>query len=294
MKCVNCENEQASGKFCGKCGTPLQAVETTKVEVDSIPAQESVETAATVESVTSSQPTPEPAPHTAPTQPNEQVERVKETSKKYVAYVKEYVVNPGKIFEHPEHQFTNALISIALVLLLASYAIFSTINELYNKFMKANGYLNIFEVTTSKLSLFPTISNAFIALLVLMAISFGVMLAILKIAKQPTNFKQLISIYGTLLVPVAGIMLVALVLILIKVLSLGFGILVLGYLMALYLYPLYIVFHNFGGDRKVDVLNRGLIYFSGFSIISYIIISQYVKSKVGSFMELFYQVGNYF
>ena len=32
MKCVNCSHEQSSGKFCGKCGTPLQADESPQVE----------------------------------------------------------------------------------------------------------------------------------------------------------------------------------------------------------------------------------------------------------------------
>ena len=32
MKCVNCSHEQSSGKFCGKCGTPLQGDESPQVE----------------------------------------------------------------------------------------------------------------------------------------------------------------------------------------------------------------------------------------------------------------------
>jgi hypothetical protein len=42
VKCVNCSHEQASGKFCGKCGTPLTAVETPQVGEISIPQSETV------------------------------------------------------------------------------------------------------------------------------------------------------------------------------------------------------------------------------------------------------------
>ena len=62
-------------------------------------------------------------------QPNEQVELVKETSKKYIEYVKEFAVNPTRIFTNPENQFTNALITLAILLLLASYTVYSGIKS---------------------------------------------------------------------------------------------------------------------------------------------------------------------
>ena len=54
MKCVNCSHEQASGKFCGKCGTPLQAVETPQVGEVSVSQPE---TAAANVSESTAQPT---------------------------------------------------------------------------------------------------------------------------------------------------------------------------------------------------------------------------------------------
>jgi hypothetical protein len=42
VKCVNCSHEQASGKFCGKCGTALPAVETPQVGEISVPQSETV------------------------------------------------------------------------------------------------------------------------------------------------------------------------------------------------------------------------------------------------------------
>jgi hypothetical protein len=65
MKCVNCSHEQDSGKFCGKCGTPLQAVNAPRVE-DITVSQSETETAAT-----NARESAEPKPNQATTvQPN--------------------------------------------------------------------------------------------------------------------------------------------------------------------------------------------------------------------------------
>ena len=37
MKCTNCSNEQASGNFCGKCGTTLEVTDQTQIEEVSAP-----------------------------------------------------------------------------------------------------------------------------------------------------------------------------------------------------------------------------------------------------------------
>ena len=66
MKCTNCSNEQASGKFCGKCGTPLQVTDQTKIEEVTVP-QSLTETTATITNESVAEPTPNPAP---PIQPN--------------------------------------------------------------------------------------------------------------------------------------------------------------------------------------------------------------------------------
>ena len=50
MKCENCAHEQAIGKFCGKCGTKLQAVEKPQVEDVSVSFSEP-ETVAASESL---------------------------------------------------------------------------------------------------------------------------------------------------------------------------------------------------------------------------------------------------
>jgi hypothetical protein len=279
LKCVNCSHEQASGKFCGKCGTPLQVAKSPVVE--EVPVSNPVnETVATIESASVAQPA-------QPAKPNEQVELVKETSKKYIEYVKEFAVKPSRIFSNPENQFTNALITLAILLLLASYTIFSAIKSVYSSTMAefGNDFADLFETQTPKLPFFSIFSNTFLLFLLLIAVSVVITLVVLKISKQQVNFKSLVSVYGTLLLPVIGIVVLSFLLVLINKLALGMGLLVLGFAMAVYLYPLRIVFHNFIGELKIDVIHRGLMYFGGFSIVLYIVVTQYVISKVEPFID---------
>jgi hypothetical protein len=288
LKCVNCSHEQASGKFCGKCGTPLQVAETPVLE--EIPVSNPVnETVATVESASVAQPS-------QPTKPNEQVELVKETSKKYIEYVKEFAVKPSRIFTNPESQFTNALITLAILLLLASYTIFSAIKSVYNSTMAGfgNDFADLFESQTPKLPFFSIFGNTFMIFLSLVALSVVVTLVVLKISKQPVNFKSLVSIYGTHLIPVIGIVVLSFLLVLINNLVFGMGLFFLGIAMTVFLYPVRIVTHNFIEELKVDVSHRGLMYFGGFSIALYVVVTQYLISKVGSFMELIDQLDYFF
>jgi len=262
----------------------LQSLE--KPQVKEIRATNPViETAATVESASVSQPS-------QPAQPNEQVELVKETSKKYIEYVKEFGMKPSLIFRNPENQFTNALITIAIILLLASYTIFSAIKSVYNSAMGGFGidFADLFETQTPKLPFFSIFSNAFLLFLLLLAVSVGVIFVVLKISKQQVNFKSLVGVYGTLLLPVIGVVFLSFLFVLINKVALGMALLFLGFAMAVYLYPLRIAFHNFIGELKIDVIHRGLMYFGGFSIVLYIVLTEYVISKVKPFVDQF----NYF
>jgi len=283
MKCVKCSHEQVSGKFCGKCGTPLQVAETTAVE-EVLVVEPGKETVSTAESA-------------SVTQSNEQVERVKETSKKYIAYLKEFAVNPSQIFTNPENQFTNALITLTIVLLLASYTVFSAVKGFVSSIVGGiagsmfgegvgSGIGDILGSQVPKISLFPTFGNAFMVFVLLVGLSVVISWAVMKISKQPLNLKQLVGIYGTLLIPVIGVLVLSILLILMKNLALGVGLLILGFLFAVYLYPLRIVFRNFGGELKIDAIHRGLMYFGGFSIVIYIITSQYINNKVGPIKDI--------
>lgn len=278
MKCVNCGHEQESGKFCGKCGTTM--------EITSNPAAEAGQRA-TVDSAPQ-QPTP-PAP---PAQPNEQIERVKKTSELYISYVKEFIRQPSRIFQVTDQQYVNAIITIAIILLLASYTVFLAVKTFYkNTIGKASGLVDLIggdigSAMLPKMEFFPVFSKAFMFFLVLLAISVGISFAVTKLSKQQLNFKQLISIYGTLLLPVVGIVLLAFLSVLINKLIFGLAVLVFGFAIAVYVYPLRLVFTNFGGASKLDASHKGLIYFVGFTFVCYVIASQYVKDVIDQIKSL--------
>ena len=278
MKCVNCGHEQESGKFCGKCGNASG--------VTSNPTVEAGQTA-TVDSVPQ-QPTP-------PAQPNEHIERVKKTSEVYISYAKEFIRQPSRIFQVTDQQYLNSIITISIILLLASYTVFLAVKTFHkNTIGVAGGLLDLvggdlLSVFLPKVEFFPIFSKAFMFFLMLLAISVAISFAVTKLSKQQLNFKQLISIYGTLLLPVIGIVLLAFLSVLINKLIFGLALLAIGFAVAVYVFPLRVVFTHFGGESKLDASHKGMIYFVGFTFICYVIVSQYVKGiidKVGPLMEL--------
>lgn len=282
MKCTNCNHEQASGKFCGKCGSELQAVVAENADV----THAENETAATVESTTVAQPA-------QPAQPNEQVELVKETSKKYIAYVKEYALNPSQIFTKPENQFTNALITLAIILLLASFTVYSTIKGILKAIMAdfmGFGFGDLLGAQMPGVPFFSIFAKTFMIIGFLIGLSALLSLAVLKISKQPLNFKQIVSMYGTLLIPIIGLVVLSYLLILINSIALGIGLLTLAILISVYLYPIIIVSRNFSGELKIDVVHRGLMYFGGYSIVVYVIFSQYMNNKVGPLKDVIFSL----
>ena len=285
MKCLNCGHEQSSGKFCGKCGTLL--------EVTSNPVVEARQ-AASVESVPSPA-FPQPAPST---QPNEHVERVKETSKVYVSYAKEFTRHPSRIFQVTEQQFSNSIITIAILLTLASYTVYLAVKTLFGNAIGMAGVLSnmvggVFEGVIPKIEFFPIFGKAFMFFLMLLAISVAISFVVTKLSKQQLNLKQLVSIYGTLLLPVIGIVFIGTLAILINNLVIGLALLALGFFVAVFVYPLRIAFTQFTGESKMDATHKGLIYFVGFSFVCYVIVSQYVKGIIGQigsimdFMDMF-------
>ncbi len=312
MKCKNCGNEQDNGKFCGKCGMPLEQVESTAIveSTTEVPTViESVEVTETGSTTIESTPVVSAEPlipvskvipeaTTAQPQANEQVERVKDTSKKYIEYIKEFAANPSRIFKTEENQFTNALITIAIILLLASYTIFAALQAFYKSplglglvsMYEENPVAAIFGNQAFKLSLFPTYGNAFIAFLIIIALSAAISLGVMKFSKQSLSFTQFISIYGAFLIPVIGVIILSLLFILLNKIVIGLFILIIGFALAIYLYPLRIIFYKFSEESKVDATHRGLIYFVSISIILYIIGAQYTKEKLGSLISMFDQL----
>lgn len=278
MNCIQCGHQQASGKFCGKCGSPLATSETaTHGEVN--------EAASTVESIA----TESRSAQTATVQPNEQVERLKASSQMYWSYIKEFGTQPKKIFMNPESQSTNSVITLFLFLFLTPLGIASLIKNLFNSTLGGfgGGLLNEFGPGMPSISLFPIFIGWVIPILLLVGLSLGGTYVVMKISKQPLSFKQLTSIYGTLLIPVVGLVLLGCLFILISQVGLGAGLIVLSVVLALYLYPSLILFHQSGGIPKIDSVHRALIYFAGYTIALYLTVTQYIKSLLTPFLEMF-------
>ena len=285
MNCIQCGHQQEGGKFCGKCGSPLTISESSTVRDvnDTTPVENKA--IATVEGVARERRTTQ----TATVQTNEQVERLKANSQRYWTYIKEYGLQPQKIFINPESQSTNSIITLILFLVLTPIVIASLIKKFYNSTLGGlqDGILGGFGPSTPDISIFPIFVGWVIPIFLLVGLSMGVSYVVMKISKQPMSFKKLISIYGTLLIPVVGIVILGCLFTLISQLGMGAGLIVLSVVLALYLYPPLILFHQSSGTPKIDSVHRALIYFAGYTIILYLTVTQYIKSLITPFIEMF-------
>src|SRR5690606_36924088 len=123
MKCPNCQHEQDTGKFCGKCGTAMIVNNGGVAANTAPPAQDS-----TAQFTAATPGTAAPV-YQAPAEPNQHVEEVKATSKQYWSYFLQYIKKPGSIVERPDGQMVNALITLGIFALIFSMAIYKDLGK---------------------------------------------------------------------------------------------------------------------------------------------------------------------
>lgn len=275
MNCIQCGHQQESGKFCGKCGSPLKVSEkSTAGEVnEGMSSGENIGAAA----------------QAATAQSNEQVERLKATSQMYWSYMKEFGLQPKKIFMNPESELKNALITLVLFIVLTPIAIALFIKGIYKSTIGGlqDELFGGFGPSAPDISISPIFFDLIIPVLLLIGLSLGGSFIIMKISNQPMNFKKLLSIYGTLLIPVVGLVVLGILFIFINQLGLGAGLIALSVILALYLYPSLIIFNHAGGRPKIDSVHQALIYFAGYTIVLYLTVTQYIKSLIAPFIDMF-------
>lgn len=278
MKCPNCQHEQSTGKFCGKCGTVLTANSGEAVQNTAPPAQESAIqfTAATPETA---------APvYQAPTEPNQHVEKVKETSKQYWSYFLQYIKKPGTIVEQPIGQMVNALITLGIFALIFSMAIYKNLGTVLAPVDQMGG---IFGSSQSVMpSFFSVLLTAVFSLGVIFALAAGCIYLVNKFAGPDESFKNIITYFGTLAVPSVVLVLAAFVLLLIESIIFGNILLILSLSLTVSLMPLYLITVLLKKTVKsFDSFYAYLSYIVLFAISSAIVMTVFFDSTIGRYIE---------
>ncbi|WP_010095247.1 zinc ribbon domain-containing protein [Ornithinibacillus scapharcae] len=259
MKCSNCQHEQQSGKYCEKCGSALTAGNEVVVEQ---PETAEAETAATTTIDTSTSTS------------NETSEKVKKAMNNYGTYFLNHVKNPTNALKADGNLFTIGLINSGIYILTFGLAIYLIIHSITKDFT------GIFRVEVPFFSIL--FRSAFIALLFL-AIGILSTIAMAKwLGKSTVSYQQFVSQYGSLLVPILVLHIVAILGALFAAPRLTLGALALSLILVTVIVPALLTF------EKVQSIRQQSIYLSfGASLLAIIISYIVVRSLILDLVERF-------
>lgn len=222
MLCPNCSHQNDGGKFCEKCGTPLIPVNSNREE-----------TAASSEARTVVQPESQQVQYqqpvysqqqSAPVQvpPNRYIESTKEISKMYLGYFIQVLKQPFSSTHNvgSEH-FINGIITMVLYAFLIPFTAYFGIKKLVDFIYKTILGGNIFgEIVGSNVPKVPFFDfvlkpTLFFAIFILLVAVFT--FVAVKFGRVHASFKEIISRFGSLLIPIVGLLIIALLFSILKI-----------------------------------------------------------------------------
>lgn len=284
MQCNNCQHQQSTGKFCVKCGSPLihtSSQTTENVFVPPTPARETQNptVAATIPS------------YQTTVEPNLHVEKVKETSKQYWSYFIQHLKKPSTIFNKGETHFINGIISMVILALFTSLALYKNISVLFKPFSSGN----LFETDNLMPSFFKIFFSTSLTIGALALLSMTIIYLVTKFFGTIVTFKHVVAVNGALTVPFILLAIIAYILLLIDSLVFGNALLFLSIIFSLFIMPLYVISNLLSKESNYDsfygFLSYIVLFAIGFSIVSSIFIDSTVGQYITQFQNLF--GGNY-
>ncbi|MBU8906519.1 zinc ribbon domain-containing protein [Desertibacillus haloalkaliphilus] len=222
MNCPNCDHLNDGGKFCVKCGTKL--VSEPAASYQPAPNQPQV--------TYQSQP--------SVTQQNQHLEQAKQISKSYWGFFIKVLKKPYSESQTVGgEQFVNAMITVAIYALFIPLMIYFGFKD----------YLSYMDSPFVSFVVKPTLAYAVFILLVA---SFT--FVALKLGKVNVGYKDVLSRFGTILIPFVGLFAVALVLSLLQV-EFFLLLLVIGFIGSIFTVPpLVISSFKKGSHEGLDVV----------------------------------------
>lgn len=278
MKCTNCQHEQSTGKFCGKCGTVLTANNGEAALNTAPPVQES-----TAQYTTATPGTAAPV-YQAPAEPNQHMEKVKATSKQYWNYFLQYIKKPGSIVEQSDGQIVNALITLGVFALIFSMAIYKDLGQVLEPVDQLGGFFGSSQSVMP--SFFSVLLTTVFSLGIFFALTAGCIYLVNKFAGTDESFKNIITYYGTLAVPSVAVALAAYVLLLMNSMVFGNVLLIVSLGLTISVMPLYLITALLKKTLKsFDSFYAYLSYIVLFSISSMIVMTVFFDSTIGRYIE---------
>lgn len=270
MICKHCGNEQESGNFCGKCGSPIQ----TNAEHEQ---QASATTTNQVE-----QPLHEE--NNKNTQ-NETIDKVKQHSKQYWGYFVYYLKHPTSAIQHT-NETKNGLISIGIYALLMAILLTSFLNTLIGEIGFSGYYSTKPSMTIAIGYLIACIISIFIAITTLYIVN--------RLFGKPYTYKQILSIYSSFLTLPITLSVIAFIFLLIHSYVFFSISILIAYILVLGIAPIYIItvlLHN--NSKKLDSYYGYLLFYIAYLIINAILFTILADSILGDLIDTLKEFINY-
>lgn len=281
MKCSNCQHEQDSGKFCGKCGTVLTARNGEAAGNTAPPSSEP-----TAQFTATATPNAAASVYQAPAEPNQHVEKVKATSKQYWNYFLQYIKTPGSIVEQPAGQMVNALITLGIFALIFSLAIYKNLSTALQPIDRMGGFFGTTESIMP--SYFSVLFTTVFSLGVIFALAAACVYLVNKFAGPDETFASVVTMFGTLAVPSVVLVLAAYLLLLIESLVFGNVLLLISLSLTVSMMPLYLITALLRKSAKAfDSFYAYLSYIVLFSVSFTIVMTVFFDSTIGRYIEDF-------
>ena len=286
MECTNCGHEQASGKFCGKCGSVLEA-QLAGAGQTSVPDTGSEKTASSP--YTAAPSAAGASAYQQPAEPNQHVVKVKETSKQYWAYFLQYAKNPSSILAQSSANFTNSLITVAIFALIFALAVYKNLSLIIAPF---EDFGSIFTDSSSMMpSFFSVLISSILTIGVIFLLSAVCIYAVNKFMGTNLPFKNIVTSFGTLLIPSMVLLLAAYLLLMIESIIIGNSLLVLAISYSIFVMPLFLITSLLTAKKQsVDAYYGFISYIVLFGIVLSITLSVLFDSTIGRYMEMFSEI----
>ncbi len=266
MQCEKCGFEQEAGKFCGKCGEPLDASRTEQTNETNTVEQST----ASIEEVSS---TVEQTPNTGQ---NDTLEKVKETATAYGTYFLHYLKQPSLVFSKGKTEFKNGIINNVLLVILLSLTIYFIGKDMFYYF------------SYSESVFLPVFGKSLIFLVALLAIIMGLIFITIKFFGKEHHFKEIVGIYGVHMIPVNIVIVVTLILSLLSAYGSSVFLLSLTMTLITVIMPLHIVSKQLTKDTaKVDPLYGYLLYLVFFGVVVFIFSTILIDTGFGEIIRVF-------
>lgn len=318
LRCPNCHHEQEVGKFCGKCGSPVEEVvaENENIEEgaphdvsDEVPETEVLVTEPLeeqavpqeVEQAVAQPVVEEPAPQQQQFQQQQyqqqqqqhnqqhhstiKVDEVKENAAKYWDTFLTVLKNPTKSFTLTENQLTFGIINIILYIVSFMLSIYFTVNTIYKTYIKGFGFFD--EMAPTSLPVIDIGYRVIFMVTIFALIAIVSIWVIEKVFIKQMLFKQIIIQYAGLITPLIVVNIVAIITGLSMSLFITGVLLSVSLMFAMLIAPIILIYDKlkeYGVGLQRVYISYGSLLFIMF--VTYIVIRIVLLSSFKDLVEL--------